>query len=171
MWVTLWLCMLITCLIPINNSFITKLFFMYVNNCTLCVKPLLLQPLEYIWNREEILQTLDDTVWKVILGIIPPSRKMRFLRFLALKVLRKAQNATFPGTFLILDNFCCMTYPQKMPLSTLKLQFLDSQIPQFSKSGNFESLKMPQNQSFLPKSKLGGHHTYVTGIYVKLKHW
>ena len=23
---------------------------------------------------------------------------------------------------------------------------------------------------FLPKSKLGGHHTYVTGIYVKVKH-
>ena len=23
----------------------------------------------------------------------------------------------------------------------------------------------------MPKSKLGGYHTYVTGIYIKLKHW
>ena len=28
----------------------------------------------------------------------------------------------------ILDNYCCMTYPQKMPLSTLKLQILNSRI-------------------------------------------
>ena len=54
-------------------------------------------------------------------------REMRFFRFLALKVLKNAQKCYL--SFLILDNFCFMTYPQKMPLSTLKLQFLDSRIP------------------------------------------
>ena len=52
-------------------------------------------------------------------------REMRFLRFLALKMHRKAQKCYFTNYFLILDNFCFMTYPQKMTLSTLKLQFLD----------------------------------------------
>ena len=53
-------------------------------------------------------------------------RKMRFFRFLALKVLKNAQKCHPTLYFLILDNFYYMTYPQKMPLSTLKLQFLDS---------------------------------------------
>ena len=56
-------------------------------------------------------------------------REMHFFRFLALKVLKNAQQCQLPRYFLILDNFCYMTYPQKMPLSTLKLQFLDSRIP------------------------------------------
>ena len=56
-------------------------------------------------------------------------REMRFFRFLALKMLKNAQKCYEIKSFLILDNFCYMTYPQKMPLSTLKLQFLDSRIP------------------------------------------
>ena len=56
-------------------------------------------------------------------------REMRFFHFLALKVLKNAQKCHLPKYFLILDNFCFMTYPQKKPLSTLKLQFLDSRIP------------------------------------------
>ena len=56
-------------------------------------------------------------------------RQMRFFRFLALKMLKNAPKWHLTWYFLILDNFCFMTYPQKMPLSTLKLQFLDSQIP------------------------------------------
>ena len=54
--------------------------------------------------------------------------EMRFFRFLALKMLKNAQKCHLPWYFLILDNFCFMTYPQKMTLSTLKLQFLDSRI-------------------------------------------
>ena len=56
-------------------------------------------------------------------------REMRFFRFLALKVLKNAQKCHLPKYFLILDNFCFITYPQKMPLGTLQWQFLDLQIP------------------------------------------
>ena len=43
---------------------------------------------------------------------------MRFFHFLALKILKNAQKCHLPWYFLILDNFCFMTYPQKMPLSS-----------------------------------------------------
>ena len=56
-------------------------------------------------------------------------REMRFFHILALKMLKNAQKCHLPWYFLILDNFCFMTYPQKMPLSTLKLKILDSRIP------------------------------------------
>ena len=52
---------------------------------------------------------------------------IREIRFLALKMLKTLKNAIW--YFSISDNFCFITYPQKMPLSTLKLQFLDSRIP------------------------------------------
>ena len=55
-------------------------------------------------------------------------REKRLLRFLALKVLRKAQKCHSIKYVLILDKFCFMTYPKEMPVSTLKLQFLDLRI-------------------------------------------
>ena len=57
-----------------------------------------------------------------------------------------------------------MTYLPKMSISTLKLQFLNTRISQFSKSDYCPEI------NFFPKSKLGGYHTYVTGIYAKPKH-
>ena len=68
---------------------------------------------------------------------------MGFLRFLALKML-KSQKRLFPRYFIILNI-----------LSTLKLQFLNSQISQFLKSGYFESIQMPQNQFLGPNQSLG----------------
>ena len=52
-----------------------------------------------------------------------------FFSFFGSKNTQKRSKMPSAWYFLILDNFCFMTYPQKMPLSTLKLQFLDSRIP------------------------------------------
>ena len=51
------------------------------------------------------------------------SSVLRNLRFLAKKTLRSRKKGHLPWYFLILSNFCFMTTPQKMPLSTLKSQF------------------------------------------------
>ena len=68
---------------------------------------------------------------------------MRFLQFFGSK------NALITKTwlpFLVLFNSKQLLFydlPPKNASITLKLQFLDSQILQFSKFGYFESLKMP----------------------------
>ena len=50
------------------------------------------------------------------------SSVLRNLRILAKKTLRSRKKGHLTWYFLILSNFCFMTTPQKMPLSTLKSQ-------------------------------------------------
>ena len=68
--------------------------------------------------------------------------------------------------FLILDNFYFMKNPSKMPLSTLKMQFL---FLQFSTQAKFNVFYMPPRQ-FFDQVKCKSLHKYKVGIYIKFCH-
>ena len=72
---------------------------------------------------------------------------MGFLRFLALKMLKSQKKAVSQ----VLYHFKHFKYPK---IAIFKFTNINAPKPIFG-----------------PKSKLGGHHTYVTGIYIKSKHW
>ena len=88
---------------------------------------------------------------------------MHFLGFLALKMLKT------PSSLVLFDLKQLLFYdlPPKNASKYPKITIF-----RFANTVIFKirQLKMPQKQIILPKSKLGGHHTYVTGIYVKVKH-
>ena len=60
--------------------------------------------------------------------------------------------------------------PQKMPLKSSHLQFLNSWILEFWIQATLSAYKCPII-NFLSKLKLNGHQTYLTGIYIELKYW
>ena len=75
---------------------------------------------------------------------------LRFLRFLAQKMLQSKTKGDLPLYFLILNNFYFMKNPSKMPLSTLKLQFL---FLQFSTQATLMSSTCPLD-NFFDQNKL-----------------
>ena len=84
---------------------------------------------------------------------------MGFLRFLALKMLKSQKKAVSQ----VLYHFKHFKYPKIAIFKFTNITISEIRVL-------WEHTNAPK-PIFGPKSKLGGHHTYVTGIYIKSKHW